>query len=362
MDALSSTRKLALATYYGAEGRLVRMVPTAISVLRARFGYGIGPFAFSLFDLAKVPRSRWNDYLVHAAPLHRALLAASPRQLHCLVRNKVLFHEHCLASKLPDIPILCRVGGSADPLGGAVELVEDAGRFAELLESAPPRLFAKAIGGAHGEGAMLVARLEGGYEYGSQRGSAAELFAHLKQACGPTSGFIIQPHVRPHPKMLPLSSPKGLPTARVVTAMRPGGPEPIFAFLKIPVGASVTDNFAYGTTGNLLAEIDVSDGTLGCAFKSMRKDWPVMVRVAEHPDSGFPVAGSRMPFWNEIVRVALRGQESLPALKTIGWDVAASCEGVVLVEANSLYDVEMLQVTQERGLKTEMAKLGIFED
>lgn len=356
-------REYALATWYGADRRPTRLVSAAARVVRARLKYGIGPVPFSVFGMSRIPEARWVDYVVKKVDSDSVLLAANQTDMHRFARNKVLFHEHCRRAGLPDIPILCRIGGTPDPLGHLVERVDDERRLAILLESAPPRLFAKPIGGSYGADAFLIARRDHGFEFDGRLDTAAGLFAHLERKCGTQTGYIIQPQMRPHARMLPLASANGLPTARVVTAMSEDGPELLFACLKIPVGSSITDNFAHGARGNLLAGIGVERGTLTAARGSRCRDWPSMVSVDSHPDTGYRIAGSQLPFWREIVQVALRGQRSLPDFRTIGWDVAATPDGVVLVEANSKYDMDILQIAHQRGLKAEWTeKLQITID
>lgn len=347
-------REYALATYFGAEGRPGRLLPTVLRVVRARLKYGIGPLPFSVFDISRVPESSWAEYIATKSDSDPILLSVNPQEMHRFARNKVLFYEHCRRVGLPTIPVLCRIGRSPDPLGNGVELVTDAGRLSTLLGSSS-RFFAKSIAGSYGAEAFVIIRRGTDFEFDGQIGKAADLLAYIVRKCHTQTGYIIQPQMRPHDSMLPLASSNGLPTIRVVTAMSSKGPEALFACLRIPVGTSITDNFTHGTCGNLTAAIDLTNGILAPARGSRRRDWPVMVNVDLHPDTGYRIAGSRLPFWPEIIEAALRGQESLPRFKTIGWDVANTAEGIVLVEANSKYDMDIVQVTHRRGLKTEWA-------
>jgi hypothetical protein len=291
------------------------------------------------------------------------LYSLNQQDMRYLARNKVLFYEHCERAGLPTIPVICRIGGSPDALGPDVEQVRNADRLAQLLESAPPRLFAKAIAGTYGGGAFLITREHDGFRFDGRTGTAADLFAHIENACDAQTGYVLQPQIRPHTAMRPFASKDGLPTIRVVTMMTDDGPEVLLACLKIPVGASITDNFAHGTSGNLLAAIDTQDGTLTPASGSRRHDWPVMMQVDAHPDSGSRITGAKLPFWEEIAEIALRAQRSLPGFTTVGWDVAATTEGIVLVEANATYDMDILQIAHQRGLKAEWtAKLNATID
>jgi hypothetical protein len=348
-------RQYALAVYYGADKRFDRMLPTAIRVARARFRHGIGPVPFSVFRFSQVPESRWDNYIVRKMDSDAVLGPVNSDEMHRLARNKVLFYEHCRSAGLPTIPIICRVGGTPDPLGDIVENVVDPDRFRTLLESAPPQLFAKSIAGSFGEDAFLISRQGTEFAFAGRTGSAKDVFAYIAKQCNAQVGFIIQAQMRPHAEMLSLGSASGLPTVRVVTAMYADGPKVLFACLKIPVGTNITDNFAHGKGGNLLAGINLDSGELTPAYGSRSREWPVMMEVAVHPDSGYQVAGSRLPLWREVAEIALLGQRSLPNFTTIGWDVAATSEGLMLVEANSKYSMDVLQVAHQRGLKAELA-------
>ncbi len=354
-------REYAFATYFGAEGRPGRMLPMAMRVARARLKYGIGPLPFSVFDISRVPESSWAEYIAKKSDSDPILLSANPEDMHRFARNKVLFHQHCRRAGLPTIPIICHIGGSPDPLEDGVELVTEAERLRVLLGLAT-HFFAKTIAGSYGAEAFVIIRRGEDFEFDGQAGSASDLLAYILQKCNTQTGYIIQPQMRPHGSMLPLATAHGLPTIRVVTAMSPGGPQALFACLRIPVGVSITDNFTHGTSGNLTAAIDVASGVLTAARGSRRRDWPVMVNVDAHPDTGYRIAGSQLPFWPEILGIALRGQQSLPRFKTIGWDIANTQQGVVLVEANSKYDMDIVQVSHRRGLKSEWtSKLGFTD-
>jgi len=80
-----------------------------------------------------------------------------------------------------------------------------------------------------------------------------------------------------------------------------------------------------------------------------------MAEFESHPDTKHRITGSQLPFWREILQTSLDAQASLPEFRTVGWDVAASSRGVLLVEANASYDMSILQIAHRRGLKAELA-------
>jgi hypothetical protein len=318
--------------------------------------YGIGPIPFSVLQFAKIPERCWLEYVLDNDEFKRDLQRRSPREMHRLAYNKVLFFEHCLRHELPAITIVCRVGGSPDLLGAVVPHARSAEQFASILQSAPERLFIKPIDGAHAEGAFLARHSGRRCEFlpRERKQTLEGLYHYLQDQQRDHSGFILQRQERPHELIKPFASPNALPSVRVVTVFAEDAPRILFACLKIPVGTSISDNFSDGAGGNLLAGIDIETGVLTAARGSLRRDWPVMVSRETHPDTGHLITGSRLPLWDSIAELALRAQASVPRFKSVGWDIAPTESGVVLVEANSGYDMSVLQVAHQRGLKAEL--------
>jgi len=138
--------------------------------------------------------------------------------------------------------------------------------------------------------------------------------------------------------------------------MRDGVPEILIACAKIPVGSSISDNFSNGSTGNLLAAVDLASGTLSTAYGSRKRGWPVLTSKETHPDTGGLIRGFNLPYWDEVKQVALRAQKSLPGFRSIGWDIAITDEGPLLVEANAGYGIASLQIAHQRGLRSEITQ------
>ena len=55
-----------------------------------------------------------------------------------------------------------------------------------------------------------------------------------------------------------------------------------------------------------------------------------------------------------MTELFLRAQQSAPALKSAGWDIAVTLDGPLLLEANLTYGTDILQVAYGRGLKSEL--------
>lgn len=56
----------------------------------------------------------------------------------------------------------------------------------------------------------------------------------------------------------------------------------------------------------------------------------------EHPDTGFVARGFKVPYWQEVLDLTARAAAVVPEVGYVGWDVAISENGPVLIEGNSL--------------------------
>jgi Sugar-transfer associated ATP-grasp len=62
-----------------------------------------------------------------------------------------------------------------------------------------------------------------------------------------------------------------------------------------------------------------------------------------HPDTGKKVDGLQLPDWAAAVNLCLRAHESLETCPAVGWDVAFTEQGPVLVEGNLPFGIELAQ-------------------
>jgi hypothetical protein len=114
----------------------------------------------------------------------------------------------------------------------------------------------------------------------------------------------------------------------VTVVTRSGEVELLFAFQKLIVGRHVIDNSIGTRTGNLVVSVDPVSGTLGTAFSDGAP-------CPTHPVTARAIAGFRLPHWDDARRLVQRAALRFRPLRAIGWDVALTDAGAVLIEGNT---------------------------
>jgi len=348
----------ARCVYFESEGRPERALRIAAGLLKARIKHGIGPMNYSLFRFSSLPSSEWVNYITDKQCFVQIFKNNVSQDTQLLVDNKALFYRHCIEHGLPTIPIICGLGNLPTHSNGLIVRINDVDQLISVLESAPTELFIKPVGGAHGDGAFAVQRTGRRFVFGQNTtdGSPHAFYHCLRDKLKQEVGLLVQPRIRAHRKLADISSTNGLATARVVTAFAENKAQVLFAAVKLSVGTNITDNFSRGSTGNLSAGIDIATGKLSEAWGVARNDWPIMQSFDFHPDTGQRIHGSDFPLWREVLNLVLKAQNSLPELKTTGWDIAVTDEGVLLVEANCFWGIALMEVALQRGLRREVSK------
>jgi hypothetical protein len=91
----------------------------------------------------------------------------------------------------------------------------------------------------------------------------------------------------------------------------------------------------------LAAAIDLDTGRLGQMTGDKKETAGIW--YDRHPVTDAVVAGRVIPFWDEIKALAERAHAACHDRFIIGWDIACTPEGPVVLEGNSYPDVEFLQ-------------------
>lgn len=253
------------------------------------------------------------------------------------MQDKGIFYHRASLAGLP-VPELFAIW-HADlpgwrPGGRSLDGPEDWEGF--FLRSLPGEFVIKPSLGYHGREVRILTRVDGRLE--GEDGSSVsvdDLVDTLSRSSFDT--FVVQERVRNHEALRSLSDTDYLQTVRIMTLVhRDGSVELLEALLKVIVGSNRTDNYRGGAVGNLLAPIELEGGVLGPAVTSQPNGETTAHR--RHPATGHRIDGQKLPHWRRASTLARDAAAAFSQVRTVGWDVALTPDGPVLVEANPWWD------------------------
>ena len=111
--------------------------------------------------------------------------------------------------------------------------------------------------------------------------------------------------------------------------------ETISAYLRTSLNGLHVDNIALG---GCLIPIDMNSGKLSKYGYPSLNIYGVKL-LTKHPVSKIVFETIDIPYFNEVKALVCQVAKYLPNLRLIGWDVAVSDSGPVLIEGNSYYDM-----------------------
>jgi hypothetical protein len=150
-----------------------------------------------------------------------------------------------------------------------------------------------------------------------------------------------------HPDMNVLC-PTSVNTMRVMTFNDHGNPRILWMGLRVGNGVNPVDNFHAQGMG---VAIDMETGKL--VGNAIDKD---NTEFTHHPTTGVRFDGFQLPCFPEVKDLVLRAALESDKILVVGWDVALSDKGPVIIEGNRRPGFDLVQVLADRG------RLDIMED
>lgn len=139
-------------------------------------------------------------------------------------------------------------------------------------------------------------------------------------------------------------------TIRIMTALYPyGKTKTIASFIKIGRKGSEVDNAGNG--GNIDCGINLTTGELYNPIQF--NSWIDIKSIHCHPDTNAQLDGIIINDWQKIQKQVESFQARIPQLKTIGWDVAITDNGICIIEINNWWDTTG-QLFIDKGWKNEV--------
>lgn len=255
----------------------------------------------------------------------------SPREIGLILRHlnrnlnwdpvdhKVSFYEHCLEHRLPTVPLLA---------------VFDKGdiRWFEPAKGLPRQsLFVKPTNEMAGRGAERWSWLgDGTWEQGPDERLDEQRLLDRLRSLSQAQPYLLQPCIENHPLVSALGG-QTVCTARLTTSKSPRrSPEPLYAEFRMPSGSGCVDNVSAGGVSSI---VDLAEGRLVSAFSGHYSDKP----VEDNPLTGQRIVDFSLPSWREAVDLCCQAHQTYEGFAFIGWDVAFTPDGPLLIEANTLW-------------------------
>ena len=146
--------------------------------------------------------------------------------------------------------------------------------------------------------------------------------------------------IKQHPDMNKLCD-KSVNTMRIMTFNDHGHPRIIWMGLRVGNGINSIDNFHAKGMG---VNIDIKTGKL--AGNAIDKDLNVFEL---HPKTKVKFDGFQIPCFDEAKKMVLEASLESDKILVVGWDVAISDSGPVIIEGNRRPGFDLVQVLSGRG-------------
>jgi hypothetical protein len=299
------------------------------------FRLGVDPSIYYFEELYKPGAlAHIDEYLLRRevkgkllAQLHRLQPPAAERRIN--LGDKLQFLAWCARTNLPHAaPVMLIEDG---------QVIWQTGDLLDLDQD----LFAKPRVGRGAVGVRLYRRIAA-FRFEDEDGrhlTLGEIASDLIHRFG-TRNVMVLPRLRNHPELTGLAG-ESLITIRAVTCLdERQQPELVLAYLRV-LSKLEPDWPVKKPISEYAAAVDLADGRLS----AMTGDKPECLSQwhDRHPVTGVEVKGRVVPCWDAVAALAERAHRVTRDRVLVGWDIAITPSGPVLLEGNSYPDVHYPQ-------------------
>ncbi len=142
-------------------------------------------------------------------------------------------------------------------------------------------------------------------------------------------------------------------TLRIITFYYPDGNVKVFhTGFRIGRKNSWVDNAS--VNGNIACSVDINTGKIIRA--ALVHNFYNQETIQRHPDSGVDLTNFYIRNWDYILNKVKEFQKKIPFVRAIGWDIAVTDEGPVVVELNDRWDYAGQLFTMQ-GWQPELSEI-----
>ncbi len=321
-------------SYYGIKSKSA--LARVIDYLYIFFILKIMPNNYHLFGFESKERSQFKDYLGDTLePMYYNQLRTKLWSNSSLVHDKYVFKCLCRQNGLP-VPYNFGLIKNNKINGNGKDLREF------MVSHGLNQVIVKPVLGGGGKGIHLISM------------NNCLPISQLEQidSCAGNymrDGYLVEELLEQHEEMNKIN-PYTLNSIRIITLLsRDGSVEVLAAMLKTNSTNEPMDNFSQG---GIVIGVDVNTGQLK---KYGIMQYPQGKIFTEHPLTKTKFSDFQIPFWQEVRQTAEKAQTVFHQVKSVGWDIAVTPKGPVIIEGNQDWGTNGIQAANG-GLLTTINK------
>ena len=179
--------------------------------------------------------------------------------------------------------------------------------------------------------------------------SIETLFDKFMDEVAQTGPVVVEELIKQSEKMASLN-PTSVNTVRLLTLLADDGSVIYkYPFIKIGRNGTFVDN---GGAGGLLAMIDEESGIINTKGVAESGE-----SFTVHPDTSSPIPGFALPDWQGALELGRKLAPITPRVRYIGWDIANTERGWVVVEGNFASMFVGQQICDQVGKRGEFCEI-----
>lgn len=201
----------------------------------------------------------------------------------------------------------------------------------ELKKLKDGKYICKATIGAFGDNIYLLEKKNKGILVNDGKISYRQFIKNISE-----EPYLIQDFIKQHKKINSLN-PSSVNTLRIISTRWNEDTNILAAMIRLGVDDHVVDNASNGGT---FVGINIDKGTLmeyGYYYDKPREKC--------HPNTKVVYKDFEIPYWDDAIKLIKTLHPIIFGFSTIGWDIAITEDGPVVVEINWNYSVKGIQIT-----------------
>jgi Sugar-transfer associated ATP-grasp len=297
--------------------------------------YRYPPYQYIRHGLFKIDAP--ENYIDFLPPrlIQQFVAKVNPNEYEDMVENKSKFRNILERHGLPCVREIVRRQADGRLFNADGEEISKTAAT-EIITQYGPKIFVKQNFGNRGVGAMII-----------------DVSAYQDDIFGLPGDILYQQIIHQHPKLEKLF-PHSVNTVRIDTLKYNDKYFSNGAVLKMGCNKNHVDNWS---AGGIIVGINIKNGRLFKKGKQAAKFGGL--EYDAHPDTGETFADFQIPYWQDILDVVRKAAETMAPLVSLGWDVAVTADGPVIVEANGPWDTCLTQEGAGGLAKTKLGEMVI---